>query len=115
MASSHFRRVGAVRPSHLMFTGGVGALVDLPTFAVLVRGIDDWKYDNVPDWVPLAEPRLIAAVRKLLGPGVEQLRPPPWIDGNESDPNDPSLRVGVPVLPFPQWMRCTACNVLAGL
>ena len=45
MAGKHRRRVGAVRPSHLMFTSGVGALVDLPNFSVLVRGLDDWNYD----------------------------------------------------------------------
>ena len=47
----YFRRVGAVRPSHLMFTGGVGALVDLPNFSVMVKGIDHWSYAGVPDLV----------------------------------------------------------------
>ena len=57
-AAQHRRRVGTVRPSHLMFTGGVGALIDLPNFPVLIRGLDDWRYDTVPDWAPLTEPRL---------------------------------------------------------
>ena len=65
--TQHRRRVGTVRPSHLMFTGGVGALIDLPNFPVLVRGLDDWRFDTVPDWTPLHEPRLLAAVGKLLG------------------------------------------------
>ncbi|MFI1978720.1 DrmB family protein [Streptomyces wedmorensis] len=112
------RRVGSVRPSHLMFTGGVGALVDLPNFAVLVRGIDDWNYDAF-DWTDLKEPRLLRAVNGLLGDQngsqVTQLRPAPWTDGTDSDPSGPAARVGVPVLPFPQWLRCTACNALGGL
>ncbi|MEW2400400.1 DUF1998 domain-containing protein [Streptomyces sp. NPDC046862] len=112
------RRVGSVRPSHLMFTGGVGALVDLPNFAVLVRGIDDWQYDSV-SLDDLKEPRLLRAVNSLLaaphGPQVTQLRPAPWVDGAESDPNGPAAKVGVPVLPFPQWLRCTACNELGAL
>ena len=72
--TQHRRRVGTVRPSHLMFTGGVGALIDLPNFPVLVRGLDDWRFDTVPDWAPLHEPRLLAAVGKLLGAPVAQLR-----------------------------------------
>jgi hypothetical protein len=72
------RRVGSVRPSHLMFTGGVGALVDLPNFAVLVGGLDEWRYDNL-EWEPLTEPRLLDAVRRYLGPAVTQLRPAPWM------------------------------------
>lgn len=34
---------------------------------------------------------------------------------NDSDPADPALRVGVPVTAFPQWLRCTRCNTVAGL
>ncbi|MGH3187544.1 MAG: DrmB family protein [Streptosporangiaceae bacterium] len=114
-AAQHRRRVGTVRPSHLMFTGGVGALIDLPNFPVLVRGLDEWRYDTVPEWEPLAEPRLLAAVGKLLDAPVAQLRPPPWLDGFDADPNGQPGRVGVPVTPFPQWLRCSACNLLASL
>ncbi|MGI9001694.1 MAG: DrmB family protein [Pseudonocardia sp.] len=109
----HRRRVGAVRPSHLMFTSGVGALVDLPNFSVLVRGLDDWSDQDV-DLEAIAEPRLLAAVRMLPGMGsVAQLRPAPWRDGIDADPKGPASRVGVPVTPFPAWLRCTACDELA--
>ena len=97
-----------------MFTGGVGALIDLPNFPVLVRGLDEWRYDTVPEWAPLTEPRLLAAVGKLLSAPVKQLRPPPWLDGS-GRLNGQACRVGVPVTPFPQWLRCTACNRLAPL
>ncbi|HZO66587.1 MAG TPA: DUF1998 domain-containing protein [Kribbellaceae bacterium] len=113
MAVGYRRRVGAVRPSHIMFTTGIGALVDLPNFSILVRGLDDWNYSVVPEWEPIAEPRLLAAVRTLLGPTVKQLRPAPWLDGIDRDPNGPAARVGVPVMPFPAWLRCTACSELA--
>ncbi len=113
--AQHRRRVGTVRPSHLMFTGGVGALIDLPNFPVLVRGLDDWRYDTVPEWTPLAEPRLLAAIGRLLNAPVAQLRPPPWLDGFDVDPNGQPGRVGVPVIAFPQWLRCTACSRLASL
>ena len=113
MAGRHFRRVGSVRPSHLMFTTGVGAIVDLPNFSVLVRGLDDWNHDAVPGWEPIAEPRLLAAVRTLLNAkSVKELRPAPWMDGGD-EPNSPASKVGVPITPFPGWLRCTACDELA--
>src|SRR5882757_3314357 len=112
---SYRRRVGSVRPSHLMFTAGVGALVDLPNFAVLIRGLDDWQYNSV-QWEPLAEPRLLEAVRRTThNPQISQLRPAPWIEGLDGDPNGPAARVGVPTVPFPGWLRCTACNTLSAL
>ncbi|MFS8499940.1 MAG: DUF1998 domain-containing protein [Micromonosporaceae bacterium] len=115
MPQAYRRRVGAVRPSHLMFTSGVGALVDLPNISVLVRGLDDWHHDAAP-WEPIAEPRLLAEVRRLKGcHGVEQLRPAPWMDGIDQDPAGPASNVGVPVVPFPSWLRCTACNELAAI
>ncbi len=113
MAANYRRRVGAVRPSHIMYTTGVGSLVDLPNISVLVRGLDDWNYSVVPEWEPIAEPRLLAAVRALTKQNVEQLRPAPWLDGIDADPAGPASRVGVPVVPFPSWLRCTVCNQLA--
>ncbi|GLZ14521.1 hypothetical protein Acsp04_47560 [Actinomadura sp. NBRC 104425] len=111
----YFRRVGAVRPSHLMFTSGVGALVDLPNFAVLVRGLDDWDTGPMAGYVPLTEPRLLKAVQGTLGDTVKQLRPAPWMPGIDSNPAGPASKVGVPVMPFPSWMRCTVCDQLAPL
>jgi hypothetical protein len=116
MSPRYRRRVGAVRPSHLMFTSGVGSLVDLPNFSVLLSGLDDWNYDGIPDWEPIAEPRLLAGVKALPGnQRVEQLRPAPWMAGLDADPNGQAARVGVPTTPFPAWLRCTACNELAPL
>ncbi|WDV56032.1 DUF1998 domain-containing protein [Streptomyces coeruleorubidus] len=113
------RRVGAVRPSHLMFTAGVGSLVDLPNFSVLVRGLDAWSYTGITDY-DIDEPRLRAAVNRSLqryGRGqIEQLRAAPWLEGGDTDPKGWAAQgVGVPVAPFPQWLRCTACNVLAAI
>ncbi len=97
-----------------MFTSGVGALVDLPNFSVLVRGLDDWRHDDIPDWEPIVEPRLLAAVRAVLGaPGVEQLRPAPWLEGTSPPETEKAARIGVPTTPFPGWLRCSACNELA--
>lgn len=117
MNSKHIRRVGTARPSHLMFTSGVGALVDLPNFSVLVQGLDEWQYGGVaPELQTIGEvpPHLMRAVRKLAGKSVKELRPAPRMP--ESDhlrTDDPSLRVGAPAVPFPGWLRCTACDELA--
>ncbi|MBG0816936.1 DUF1998 domain-containing protein [Planomonospora sp. ID82291] len=112
--SPYRRRVGAVRPSHLMFTSGVGSIVDLPSFSVLVRGLDDWRYDKLGDNAAvITEPRLLAAVQAMLGKTVKEMRPAPWIPGTDTNPNGDASRTGVPVMPFPGWMRCTACNLLA--
>ena len=65
--TSYRRQVGEVRPSHLMYTSGVGALIDLPRLSVLVRGLDDWDYSAVPADAALSEDRLLAAVQRELG------------------------------------------------
>ncbi|MFD5984329.1 DrmB family protein [Streptomyces cyaneofuscatus] len=119
MSSNANRRVGAVRPSHLMFTAGVGSLVDLPNFSVLIKGLDSWSYSGITEY-DIDEPRLRSAVNRslqLYGHGqVEQLRSAPWLQGGDSDPKGWAAQgVGVPVTPFPQWLRCTACNVLAAV
>lgn len=102
-------RIGNVRPSHLVTTAGIGAVVDLPAISVVVRGTDSWS--AVRQEVIL-EPRLLDEVRQVLGNQVISLRSAPW------DPradNDPWTRVGVPVTPFPGWVRCPACFRLGPL
>lgn len=99
------RRVGKVRPSHLMYSSGVGAIVDLPHLSVIVGGIDQWDLDRLPDGPQeIAEPRLLAELRKFLGPRVDRLYAAPWL--KDAD------QVGIPVRPFPEWLRCTGCNLL---
>ncbi|WP_328440603.1 DUF1998 domain-containing protein [Streptomyces sp. NBC_00444] len=119
--SGGYRRVGAARPSHLMFTGGVGALIDLPNFSVLVKGLEAWDHTGLPgeDYL-VSEPRLLAAVNRALrlyGPHrIDELRSPPWAEGGDTNAQGPAAQhTGVPVTPFPQWLRCTACNELAGV
>ncbi|WP_242392207.1 DUF1998 domain-containing protein [Anaeromyxobacter oryzisoli] len=107
-------RVGELRPSQLLHTFGVGAVVDLPGFAAMVLGLDDWERARCQ---PLAEERLLAAVRQRLGAQVETLVAPPRPTGAgdllpalDEDPH-----VGVPVAPFPRWMRCQRCDALLHL
>lgn len=97
-------RVGEVRPSQLMFSYGVGSLVDLPQFSALVMGLDYWNKDQCR---LKEEPRLLSAVRQCVGQQVQELRLPPVQPENDDD------SIGVPVVPFPRWMRCTMCGNIA--
>jgi hypothetical protein len=102
-------RVGAVRPSQLVYTFGVGSVVDLPNFSVVVGGLDRWEREST---LSLHEDRLLAAARQLVGAQLRELRTPPWME-ETPNPFDEWARVGVPVYPFPRWLRCTECNRLA--
>lgn len=107
------QRVGELRPSQLLYTYGVGAVVDLPHLSVLVMGLDDWDTSYSK---PIREDRLLAEVQRRLGPQVQRLLTPPMRDEAELgftlavDDHD---AVGVPVAPFPRWLRCPACDLLA--
>ncbi len=102
-------RVGSVRPSQLIYTFGVGSVVDLPNFSVVVGGLDTWEREST---VALFEDRLLQAARGLVGQQLRELRTPPWIE-QTSSPFDEWARIGVPVYPFPRWLRCTECSRLA--
>lgn len=102
--------VGEVRPSQLLWTYGPGALIDLPSLSVVTLGIDQWEKDRCQR---IAEPRLLAAVRKVLGAQVESLRMPPFQKSELVDPWSAEANIGVPVRPFPRWMRCVKCGLLS--
>ncbi len=102
--------VGDVRPSQLLWTYGPGALVDLPNLSVITMGLDRWELDRCP---PLDEARLLEAVRRILGPQVERLRMPPIVKDENATPFTPEGKIGVPVRPFPRWLRCVRCSLLA--
>ena len=96
------RPIGELRPSQLLFTFGVGAIADLPKISVLVMGLNEWDTRHCP---VVLEDRLLVEVRRHLGPQVEALRrPPAQRDDDVMDPAAPP--VGVPVVPFPRWLRC---------
>ena len=115
MTQSNYKyKVGELRPSQIMFSFGVGAVVDLPNLSVMVMGLEDW---NTQRAIELGEQRLLAAVCKELGPQVKQLLSPPIPpdDANLSSPFSEYARIGIPVAPFPSWMVCPKCRLLAPL
>ena len=108
-------RVGELRPSQILFTYGIGAIADLPNLAVIVMGLEDWERSRTRE---LTEPRLLSMVQKRLGKQgkqVKELRLPPLPEEAAKSPFDEAANVGIPVAPFPNWMLCPKCRLLASL
>lgn len=116
MSTPYKTVVGELRPTQIMFSFGVGALVDLPHLSVLVMGLDDWNADQ-PTAREISEERLLATVRKELGDQVLALKAPPAPPPTKSapDPFDPLQMIGLPVATFPRWLLCPTCQLLAPL
>jgi len=102
--------VGQVRPSQLLWTYGPGALIDLPNLSVVTMGLDRWDVNRCP---PVEEARLLAAVKRVLGSQVQRLRVPPFVRDEGANPMSAEGKIGVPVRPFPRWLRCVRCGLLA--
>ncbi len=114
MTQSNFKKykVGELRPSQILFTYGIGAIADLPNLAVMVMGLEEWEKNRTTE---LAEARLLVAVRRRLGSQVKELRLPPMPSEASETPLDEAARIGIPVAPFPSWMVCPKCRLLAPL
>jgi hypothetical protein len=101
--------LGELRPSQLIYTFGVGALLDLPNISALILGLDDW---NTLHCTEITEDRLLAALQLRVGAQVEKLYLPPIsLDENRGDLT--ASAIGVPVAPFPRWLRCPVCDTLS--
>jgi hypothetical protein len=101
--------IGDLRPSQLIYTFGVGALIDLPNMSSLIMGLDDWDTRRCTE---IIEERLLAAIQSKRGSQLKRLLLPPIApDENVRDPTAPPI--GVPVAPFPRWLRCPVCDALA--
>jgi len=101
--------LGDLRPSQLIYTFGVGALLDLPNTSALILGLDDWDTRYCTE---IIEDRLLAALQKRLGPQIKKLNLPP-ISFEDLDRDPAAPAIGVPVSPFPRWLRCPVCDTLA--
>src|SRR2546430_6807131 len=91
-------RVGELRPSQVLFTYGIGSIVDLPYISTMVMGLDDWEN---PYPAMVGEERLLQAVQAVLGPQVLRLLAPPEAPepvGGLPNPFDENAMVGVPEL-----------------
>src|SRR5215207_9834012 len=92
--------------SQLLLTYGPGAMLDLPEHAVVVAGLQGWRYAG--DWTYLREDRLVPLLRQQLtgklSPNFAGLRQPPVHDEERHDDRAP----GVEVLLFPTAHSCEA-------
>jgi hypothetical protein len=116
MSKSIPPRVGELRPTQMMFTYGIGAIVDLPYLSVIVMGLDDWEADPGVTQ-EISEDRLLCAVRWQLGEQVQRLLSPPAMPEVTGLPNpfEEAASIGVPVATFPRWQICPQCRLLAPL
>ncbi len=97
---------GAVRRSQILTSAGPGSLVDLVNDAVIIGGLDTWRYTtDQSDFI--IEPRLQIRAQKLLSamswwshPEV-RLRSPPACDDNKVTRN-----LGIQAARFPGWYLC---------
>jgi len=87
--------------SQLLLTYGPGAMLDLPDQAVVVSGLQGWRYAG--GWQPIAEDRLVMLLRQQLGDklgaGFSGLRQPPVHDEERRDDRAPGVEVQI----FPTW------------
>jgi hypothetical protein len=102
--------VGQVRPSQLIWSYGPGASIDLPNLSVITMGLDAWDTANCP---PIEEARLLAVVRRILGQQIERLRLAPFRRDDGVGIMADANKIGIPVRPFPRWLRCVKCGLLA--
>ena len=85
-----------LRQSQVLTTFGPGAMVDLPDRAVLIEGLQGWRFSGGRDEVQ--EPRLIAKLRdKLELPSVRLVKPPPF----DERPGVRTSTIGARI--FPTW------------
>jgi hypothetical protein len=86
---------GQVRQSQIVTTFGPGAMLDLPDYAVIIGGLENWNGQRDH---PILEDRLAAKVKQELGlASVEFYAPPP-------DPDDPTApQNGITAWQFPEW------------
>lgn len=104
-------KAGELRPSQLLRSFGIGSIVDLPNISAMVMGLDDWQESFCE---LITENRLLLAVKAELSNSVKYLRSAPR--GSESSsptPFDEDYLRGVPVAPFPRWLLCPYCRLLA--
>ena len=105
---------GTARASQTVSTYGPGALMDLLTEAVLVGGLDFWRYRDDSDESFIKEPRLrdVIAERFKTERGVilsedRAFRRPPVAQEREH-----TRAQGIEVLQFPAWFVCQWCRAL---
>lgn len=122
MANTHkkkadrtYRPEGEIRRSQLLMGYGPGAMIDLLDDAVLIGGLDFWRYldaKHPPEVIkePRLTQKLVETMRNLgMKPSPQLwLQAPPECNYEEATP-----RQGIQALEFPRYFKCQRCNVVA--
>jgi len=53
-------KIGELRPSQVLFSSGIGSIVDVPNLSTMVMGLDDWDLTHASE---LGEARLLLEFR----------------------------------------------------
>ncbi len=86
-----------IRSSQLITTFGPGAMVDLPDHAVIIGGLEGWRYSRNTALPTISEPRLVHKLEELLQvQGLTLRKPPPAIEDKGFTPDITTYR-------FPEW------------
>ena len=86
-----------IRSSQLITTFGPGAMVDLPDDAIIIAGIESWRYHKGQPLPMIAESRLQTKVGTLLGvPDIGFRKPPAAVEDRGFTPDIAGYR-------FPEW------------
>lgn len=110
-----YRPEGEIRRSQLLMGYGPGAMIDLLNDAVLIAGLDYWKYQRSQHGVEqIDEPRLTAKLIEVMrglgqNPAINLgLQPPPECNFDDASPVQ-----GIQALEFPRVFKCQRCDTLA--
>ena len=106
---------GKVRRSQVVTTFGPGALVDLVEHAVMVGGLELWRYPRGVPLPALDEPRLRERLeRRFAAAGRPLSESQPFRQPPVGDDKEPKRDAGIVVLEFPRWFVCQnpACRAL---
>ena len=114
-AERTYRPEGEIRRSQLLMGYGPGAMIDLLDDAVLIGGLEYWRYQDPRHPVEvIKEPRLtqklVEAMRGLgMNPSPQLwLQAPPECTYDEATP-----RQGIQALEFPRYFKCQRCSAIA--
>lgn len=87
-----------LRSSQVITTYGPGAMVDLPDDAVIIAGLDSWRYHSGKPVPTVSETRLIGKLETLLGTtGITLRKPPPAVEEKGFTPD-------IGAYYFPEWL-----------
>jgi hypothetical protein len=64
MIAARRYKVGDLRPSQMLYSFGIGAIIDLPRLSGLIMGLDDWDVGYAKE---IGEERLLNGVRAQEG------------------------------------------------